>query len=133
MQTPFSTQIFVGFDSTDMGGIVFFGNYYYLAHRVLEQFIISRGITWEQWFGNPTQWLVPLRHSEADYLRPIYPGRNYQARAKVIKLGDSSVTFEVELGDPSSPCAQVRTTHVFISPATKKKIPIPSIIRSALS
>lgn len=131
MNAEFSTEIFIGFDETDMGGIVFYGNYYRIAHRVIEEFIQFKGLKWQQWFASK-EWLVPLRHSEADYLSPLFPGEKYSARVQVLRLGDSSVTFQVEIGPKGKPNSQVRSTHVFVEPKTKKKISIPDVIRKAL-
>jgi YbgC/YbaW family acyl-CoA thioester hydrolase len=122
----------VNFDEADGEGIVFFGNYFRLAHRALEQYLAQIGFPWEEWFKNQ-EFGVPLRHVEADYLRPLRPGDTFFAAVKVAEIGESSVTFDYEFQDPSGKSlAKLKTAHVFASRADFRKIPIPASIRSRL-
>lgn len=128
---PFSLR--VAFDESDSAGIVFFGNYFRLAHRALEYFLPQIGITWERWFSSKEMG-VPLRHVEADYMRPIRPGDHLQVLTQISAVGESSVefNFEFQLAN-AAPAARVRTVHVFV--ATEpfgKKIEIPSDIKTLL-
>jgi YbgC/YbaW family acyl-CoA thioester hydrolase len=126
-------RIQVPFDEADGEGIVFFGNYFRLAHRALEQYLPQIGIPWEEWFRHP-EYGVPLRHVEADYAGPLRPGDSLEIRVQVSELGESSVQFAFEFwtADQAQPNTQVRTAHVFASRTTRKKIPVPESIRARL-
>jgi 1,4-dihydroxy-2-naphthoyl-CoA hydrolase len=130
MNTPL--EFTVPFDETDREGIVFFGNYFRLAHRALEAYLPTIGIAWAEWFDHP-EWGVPLRHAEADYLKPLRAGDRFVARLEVAELGESSVSFEYEFLSPEGmSLARLKTAHVFLSRATKKKMAIPAEIRDRL-
>jgi YbgC/YbaW family acyl-CoA thioester hydrolase len=123
----------VAFDEADGEGIVFFGNYFRLAHRALEAYLPTIGIPWTEWFNN-AEWAAPLRHVEADYLQPLRPGDTFAAEIKVSDIGESSVSFMYEFKTPSGqPIARLKTTHVFIDRATIKKRPIPGALRLQLT
>ncbi len=123
----------IAFDEADGEGIVFFGNYFRLAHRALEQFIPRLGISWKEWFAN-SEWGVPLRHVEADYLQPMRPGDEVEVQINVQEIGDSSVVFTYEFRDANGqPAARLKTAHVFANRQTFKKQNIPDNIRARLT
>jgi 1,4-dihydroxy-2-naphthoyl-CoA hydrolase len=122
----------VAFDEADGEGVVFFGNYFRLAHRALEQFIPQLGIPWEEWFKNE-EWAVPLRHVECDYLQPLRPGDEFTAHIHVSNVGESSVRFTYELRNAEGkPTAHLTTAHVFVARKTFKKAEIPQSVRERL-
>lgn len=129
-------ELFVHFDEGDPAGIVFFGNFYRLAHRALELSFPQWGLTWEDFFKHPGVGF-PVRHSEADYLRPIRPGQKVYVTVTPEKIGESSVTFKTdfrESEDLSSPIhATTRVTHVAIDTKTLKKTPLPKSLKEKLS
>ncbi len=125
-------KFIVPFDEADGEGIVFFGNYFRLAHRALEQFLPQIGIPWDEWFKNP-EFGVPLRHVEADYLKPLKPGMSFQVQIVVGEIGESSVHFEYEFQDMNSQAlARLKTSHVFATRKDMKKMRIPDSLRTRL-
>jgi 4-hydroxybenzoyl-CoA thioesterase len=122
----------VAFDEADSEGIVFFGNYFRLAHRALEQWLPSVGISWASWF-DAKDYGVPLRHVEADYLGPLRPGDTFEASIRVSEMGESSVVFEYEFLVGGKTVARLKTAHVFVARPAMKKIPVPAEIRARLS
>lgn len=128
----FEKQLFVHFDQCDPAGIVFYGNYAALGHRVLEEFIVSMGIPWEEWFACD-RWGVPIRHLEIEYLKPLYAGQKYLAHASISKLGETSVSFEVKFKEVAGDvCSRISSTHVFINVTQMKPLSIPDAIREKL-
>lgn len=117
----------VAFDEADGEGIVFFGNYFRLAHRAFEAFLPTIGIAWKDWF-QASEFGVPLRHVEADYLAPLKPGDEYEVRISVADLGESSVHFHYEFKKGTTVTAKLKTSHVFVSRPDMKKINIPDAI-----
>jgi acyl-CoA thioester hydrolase len=53
----------------------------------------------------------------------------------VVRLGNSSVTYETGLFRPGEPqpCAVGRMVHVFVDTATQRPVALPASIRAALS
>jgi len=133
LPSPKPISMTVSFDDADGEGIVFFGNYFRLAHRALEQHLPLLGIPWKEWFANK-DWGVPLRHVEADYLQPLRPGDHFQVVVKIEELGESSVHFAFDFLDHSGKlAASVKTSHVFVGRSTFKKVPMPSAVREILA
>jgi acyl-CoA thioester hydrolase/1,4-dihydroxy-2-naphthoyl-CoA hydrolase len=128
---PFSVK--VAFDEADSAGIVFFGNYFRFAHRALEHFLPQIGIAWDKWFSGK-EIGVPLRHVEADYMRPIRPGEQLQIRTHIANVGESSVEFIFDFQiEGGSSAARVRTVHVFVATEPLgQKIQIPPPIKTLL-
>ena len=123
----------VAFDEADSEGIVFFGNYFRLAHRALEQHLPTLGIPWEAWF-KAVEFGVPLRHAEAEYLKPLRPGEEFSIAVKVADIGESSVKFEYEVNGPLGVCARLKTSHVFVArdAGPMRKVRIPDELRRKL-
>lgn len=128
----YKQNITIFFDDCDPGGIVFFGNYYRITHRVFEDFIRSLEIPWEHWFKNP-KWAVPLRKAQAEYLQPLWAGKTFTVEVGLTKIGESSLTVEFKISNQEKVlCSRVETTHVFIDPKKGRKIKIPTDIRKKL-
>lgn len=122
----------VAFDEVDGEGIIFFGNYFRMAHRALEDHLPRLGIEWQEWFAN-SEFGAPLRHAESEFLKPIGAGETYQVEILVQNLGDSSVQFAYRfLNHKDEEIAKLKTTHVFIDRRTRNKMPVPQKIRNRL-
>lgn len=133
LPTPYITPI--AFDEADGEGIVFFGNYFRLAHRALEQFLPQTGIAWRDWFQNP-EVAIPLRHVEADYAAPLRPGEVLQIVVEVSQLRENSVEFTYRMFSEKNTEREIaiaRTVHVFVDRKTFTKIAIPPVIRDCLA
>lgn len=63
----------VRFQDVDAAGVVFFARYFDLVHDAYAAFLESRGHPLASMFATPA-WILPLRHAEADYLRPLRLG-----------------------------------------------------------
>ena len=133
----FTRNVDVRFDEGDPRGILFYGRLQELSHRVFEEFVVSELVDrWEDWFLTDA-FIVPIRHAEATYHRPLRPGHRYEVRLVVSKLGDSSFVVATRFYDAAAPgaplCAETRVSHVFADPRRMEKIPIPSGIRPRLA
>jgi acyl-CoA thioester hydrolase/1,4-dihydroxy-2-naphthoyl-CoA hydrolase len=131
----FTRPVKIRFDEGDPRGILFYGRLQELSHRVFEEFVLAELVArWEDWFLTE-EFVVPIRHAESTFNRPLRPGHEYEAELAVSKLGESS--FEVltrfyEPGDRAQACAETRVLHVFADPVRFRKIPIPSGLRARL-
>jgi YbgC/YbaW family acyl-CoA thioester hydrolase len=127
-----SLKFTVPFDEADGEGIVFFGNYFRLAHRALEQYLPTIGISWHDWFANK-EWGVPLRHVEAEYLQPLRPGEEFTVGIHVEKIGTSTVVFAYEFASARGEiAARLKTTHIFVERNTFQKREIPEVLHCKL-
>lgn len=73
-------------------------------------------------------------NSSCNYLSGIAYPEKIEAGLRVIKLGNSSVTYGVGIfreGEESA-CAFGDFIHVFVNRAENRSVPIPDLIRSAL-
>ena len=148
---PFTRPLTVRFDEADARGILFYGRLQELAHRVYEDFLVAEVVArWEDWFLSP-EFIVPIRHAEATFHRPMRPGREYVAELSLVRIGESSFDVRVRFWDatevelPAAPeaggrepasnrvlCAETRVSHVFANVERFRKIPIPSAVRARL-
>lgn len=124
-------ELFIHFDDADPARIVFFGNYYRLAHRAMELSLSQWGLKWDDFFKHPGVGF-PVRHSEAEYFRPIRPGQPVFVTVYPEKISDSSVTFRSEFregADLASPLsAVVKVVHVSIDTETLQKTKLPKVL-----
>jgi YbgC/YbaW family acyl-CoA thioester hydrolase len=131
----FESEIQVTFGDCDPAGIMYFSRIFDFSHQVFEELIKNSEIGWENWFRSG-RFVVPLIHVEADYKAPLLPGKTYLVKARVARLGDSSFEMEYAFFDSENLghrlLAAVKIVHVFADTATRKKISVPSEIRSTL-
>lgn len=128
----YQAPVRIHFDECDPAGILFYGKAIHLAHRQLEQYVESLGIAWTEWF-NHNEWAVPIRHVEAEYLRPLVAGQIYTCELSVTEVGTSSVTFKTQFKDKKGQsCTQIISTHVFLDKSKWKKRAIPETLRERL-
>ena len=123
----------VAFDDADGEGIVFFGNYFKLAHRTLERWLPTVGVAWKDWFAREDAG-APLVHAECDYLKPLRPGEEFFVTVQVLNVGRSSVSFAQHFkSKDQSPVARIKTVHAFIDRRSLTKTEIPITIRACLA
>ena len=128
----FRTGVKIRFFEADPAGVLFFARYFSKAHEVLEEFVPAAGIPWEEWFGGG-KWIVPLKHVEAEYRKPLMPGREVQAELLVEELGRSKVIFLVRFFQEEEEACRVRMTCVFADKERLKPVSIPGAIRERLA
>jgi len=116
----------------DAAGIVFFANYFILAHDVYEAFLadIGHGIAKAIDEG---EYIIPIAHSEGDYHRPMRHGEQITAHLVVTELRSASFTVRTKLiGTDQVMRATITTRHVCVSSATMKPMALPATLRTAL-
>jgi YbgC/YbaW family acyl-CoA thioester hydrolase len=128
----FEKTFLVHFADCDPQGIVFYARYFDWAHAVIEEFWAARPNGWERWFQN-SDFAVPLRHAEANYLSPVVAGEEITAHLTVARLGETSVTFETQFSCDGTPAAAVKTVHVFVNRRDFKSTPVPKDIAKELA
>lgn len=117
------------FDQCDPAGILFYGQIFFMAHQMLEDFIRHSEISYPDWFHHP-QWIVPIKSAQAQYLKPISCGEKINCSLSISKMGSSSLEFEtVFINQDLITCAISNVLHVFVDRSVGKKIPIPQEIQ----
>ncbi len=135
MAAIFQKEVPIRFSQSDQAGIMFFGNIFGLAHDCFEDFLTEAGLAWKEYFRNP-EFIVPIRHTECNFLRPFFPGSSYLVQVSVRKMSETTFQMQYVFLDPKtpeSPCAELRMVHTFLEAKTKKKTKIPEKIRVQFS
>ncbi len=127
----YKRKVTIHFSQVDAAGILFFGRFFGLASDVFEGWLKELGYEWDFWFKNP-DWVAPLRHVEADYLRPLWGGQEYDVECTISEVGESSLKLRFEFKQGNQVHAEVRLVHVFASLQRGTKIPIPEAIRARM-
>jgi acyl-CoA thioester hydrolase/1,4-dihydroxy-2-naphthoyl-CoA hydrolase len=118
----------IPFHLTDAAGILFFGHVFTLAHQAFEHFVIYQlECPWTFWFQNP-DWIVPIKHAEAQYIHPLQAGEECQIKLLVATLSTSSFILSSSFHQQQKVCCIVKTVHVFCHRLTKRKMLIPPFL-----
>ncbi len=124
----FSYQRTIHFPDTDAAGVVFFPNYLSICHEAYEEALAAAGIDVRMFFSEASGVILPVAHSEADYLRPLFAGDKVRVTVTPTTLSENSfrLSFEiVKLGPPEKIAARVRTDHVCITLKSRQRTPLP--------
>lgn len=72
--------------------------------------------------------------SNCQYYKPVAYPEAIEAGVRVVKLGNTSVTYEVAIfkHDDPNPAAQGQLVHVFVDRANNRSTPIPAPLRAAM-
>ena len=74
---------------------------------------------------------APLKHAEADYLRPLFFGDEVHVEVVAARMGTTSVQFGHRLRrDDGTVSAVGQTVHVFVDGASFKPIALPAELRA---
>lgn len=131
MSAAYCYRCLVPFHLADPAGVLFFGNAFMLVHQAFEHFILCQlACPWKRWFQNP-KWIVPIRHAEAQYVRPIQAGQECQIELAVSSVSNSSFTLSATIQQDGL-CCSIKTVHVFCNRKTQQKMPIPHSLLSSL-
>jgi 1,4-dihydroxy-2-naphthoyl-CoA hydrolase len=118
----------IHFRDTDAAGVVFFANTLALCHEAYEEALGAAGIELHAFFSAQSV-IVPIGRTEAEYLRPLAVGDKVRVSVAPAPLSEDSyeVRYEIlKLGSREKAAARVRTEHVCLDAATRKRIPLPA-------
>lgn len=103
--------------------------YYSFFDTVINRYLIANGLDIHQ--GQVVGFMVA---SECRYLAPVAYPDNVHIELRVTKLGNSSVTYALQLFNHEQElAAEASMTHVFVDRRTNKSTPIPQQLREALA
>jgi len=112
----------------DVGGVLFFGRYFALAHDAFEAFLTARGLSMARIF-NEEAFVIAVVHAEANYRRPLPMGEEVTVRISVQERRTRSFTMQYELSTEAGDVACViQTVHAVVDKARRRAVPLPEIV-----
>lgn len=126
----FSIKYKINFSETDPGGILFFAEYLRIAHIAYERFFESLGLDHNYFIDE--KYVLPIVHSEADYLSPVRFGDELECEVTVGELGTSSFELNYLLKNKTKRAAQISTKHVAVLKQEFVKTELPNQLREKL-
>ncbi|KYG63280.1 thioesterase [Bdellovibrio bacteriovorus] len=131
MNKIFHTKKTLTFRESDPAGIMFFGNIFGFAHDAFEEFIQAAGYTYQGWFGQ-RDLIIPIRHTESDFLSPFFPGQTYDIAVTVASFGETSFKMKYVFTQSGKTNAVVHMVHSVVDGKTKQKAALPAEMKSRL-
>lgn len=127
----FQTEAKINFFDCDPAGILFFGNFFKIAHAAYEELLKNGNLTRNYFSDN--DYALPLVHSEGDFLKPLRPCESARLQVIVSLLKESSFELTFQIGNGAGQtCAIVKTVHVAVSRKNWKKTRIPEDLKEFL-
>ena len=128
----FETQTNVKLHDTDAAGVVFFANYFRIAHTAFEAFMKSIGCGVDYMIRS-ADFLILIVHAEADYKRPFLLGDTVSISVEAAGTGATSFVLTYLMRDSAGHVrVTVRTAHVAIDKKTGEKILLPEKVRNGI-
>jgi len=132
MKVAYRKELYIPFHLSDAAGILFFGHIFSLAHEAYEFFVQEAlNISWDDWF-NHSEWVIPIKQTQACYHHPISVGSIYFFNVNVKKIGITSFVLTYQLAQHDRLFCEIEMVHVFCSRHTKQKVPLPIFIKEKL-
>lgn len=129
----FSYRRKIRIQETDAAGVLFFANYFILFHEAFESFLGSLSLDLAK-IIHDNKYLLPIAHAEADYTAPLFLGDTIEIKLSVAQIQKSSFVIISSFIKNNKTCAAVlKTVHVSVNAKTRKKIPLPEIIRDKIT
>lgn len=117
---------------TDAAGVIYFANFYRMAHTAYEAFMESIGYS-IRYFLDEAACLPLIVHSQADYKKSIRTGDKLRIELSVEKVGISSYGLAYQIKDHHGDLvADLKTVHVAVSKITHAKMPLPEDFKKKL-
>lgn len=128
----YTYQTKIKLHETDAAGLLFFSNQFKIIHDAYEGLLENLGFGFAQLIRDK-EFFLPIVHAESDYKLPLFVGDLIEVQVLVEKVGKTSFTLSYKLLDTSQRIVGLaQTVHVTIDKATRKKIPLPSDLRSKI-
>ncbi len=116
---------------TDAAGLLFFSHQFKIIHDAYESLLEKIGFSFSDLIRKH-KYFLPIVHAEADYKAPLFVGDEITIAVSVDCIGTTSFVFAYELRKKKQLVGTARTVHVTMDKKTKKKIPLPPVMRRAI-
>ncbi len=120
----FSTNYQVTFSETDPGGILFFAEFFKIAHISYERFLQSMNL--KQNYFQDNEIALPIVHSSADFKSPVEFLDTLSCEITVGKISESTFELLHTFRKSNEIAANIKTVHTVISKKNFKKTKIPN-------
>ena len=126
----------IRFQDVDAAGIIFYPRALELCHDLYVDFLAAAGQPLHVALKGP--WLAPIRHAEADYLKPLRFGDHVEVAIVAAHLGPGTPATEVTLGfriaalPDKEPAIVVQSVHTFVTRERFERTPVPEELVAAL-
>ena len=128
----FEYQTTIQLHNTDAAGIMFFANYFKLAHDAYEAFLESIGFSIRDMLDK-LDFLLVIVHAEADFKVPYCLGEEINIKIHLKKISNSSVVFRYDFFNSNQEkTGYAKTVHVSINKKTNQKQNLPESLRLSL-
>ena len=128
----YTYQTKIKLHETDAAGLLFFSNQFKIIHDAYESLLETIGFGFAELIREK-DFFLPIIHCESDFKSPLFVGDLIEIQVAVEKIGKTSFIFAYKLLDTSQKLVgTAQTVHVTMDKATRKKIPIPSGLRSKI-
>ena len=127
---PFSHRLRVRYHECDPQNVVFNANYF-------TYFDITITELWREAFGSYEAMLASgvdmmVIDARARYLAPARFDDELDIGARIVRLGSTAMTTELGVTLNGAAVTEGQLSHVFVDPATQRKVEIPADIRRGL-
>lgn len=120
----FRTEVKVYFYDADPAGIIFYASLFKFAHSAYEDFMRSLDLEKDYFFDDEI--VLPIIHTEADYLNPIKVGDKLIISVVVSQLRGKSFELSYNFSDESEKVrASAKTVHVCVNKNGFNKTSLP--------
>jgi len=132
----FARQSAVRFQDVDAAGIIFYPRALELCHDLYVEFLAAAGHPLHVTLKGP--WLAPIRHAEADYMKPLRFGDRIEVAIVAAHLGPDNPPTEVTLGfrivrlPENDPAIVAQSVHTFVTRQRFERTPVPDELIEAL-
>lgn len=123
----------IPFHLSDPVGVLFFGNLFHLIHQVYEDWARATPGVWDMWFSGKGGIGYPIRHAQADYLKFLHVGKEYEICVRLKSISESTFILESEFLLDEVVHATVETVHTAVDLTTQTKGKIEQGMKEFLS
>ena len=136
MPNVFTDRRRVEFHETDAAGIVHFACYFLWMEQAEHAFWRSLGLSvMLEWEGERVSW--PRVAAKCNFLRPVRFEDVVDIAVRVARIGNSSVTYQIDFSHVGEPIAEGTTTAVFCRmmppPEPPRAEALPAALRAVLA
>lgn len=126
----FTTNYQVTFSETDPGGILFFAEFFKIAHITYERFLQSIN-AYRNYFQDD-KIVIPIVHSSADFKNSVKFNDTLTCEIIVGKISESTFELLHTLKKNDKIAAKIKTVHTVLSKDGFEKAKIPEKLLSKL-
>ena len=131
----FKVDVPIRFQDVDAAGIIFYPRALELCHDAYVTFLEQAGLPLHEVLKGP--WLSPVRHAEADYVKPLRFGDRVEVALVAAHFepmpNPSEVTLGFRVACKGEAAILVQTIHTFVDRKTFQRTAVPDELRQALA